>query len=85
MKKVYLVTVDQAYKGDILGNGYPRAFDSLEKAKAEFKRFVDDDKEYCNRDQWNIETDTDIDFEAYEEGCYTMNHTEAHILKLDVE
>lgn len=84
MKKVYLVTVDQAYQGDIIDNDYPRAFDSLEKAKAEFKRFVDDDRECCNRDQWNIDTDTDTDFEAYEEGYYTMNHTEAHALELDV-
>lgn len=84
MKKVYLVTVDQAYQGDIIDNNYPRAFDSLEKAKAEFKRFVDDDRECCKRDQWNIDTDTDTDFEAYEEGYYTMNHTEAHVLELDV-
>lgn len=29
-------------------------------------------------------SDTDTDFEAYEEGYYTMNHTEAHVLELDV-
>lgn len=80
--KVYIVTVEETYEGTVMTTEYPKAFSTIEKAKAEFKKFVDDDKEMD--EDWIIDDDADTHFEAHKEDCYTENHTEAFVIELDV-
>lgn len=80
--KVYVVTVEETYEGTVMSTEYPKAFSTIEKAKADFKKFVDDEKEMD--EDWIIDDDTDTHFEAYKEDDYTENHTEAFVIELDV-
>lgn len=82
--KVYVVTVNQVYQWEEMAVNYPKAFNTIDKAKAEFRKFVDDDRRYCERDGWKIEDDTDTHFLSYEDGDYVCNHTEVSIVELEV-
>ena len=42
-KIIYLLTVDQAYFDEVLSSDFPKAFDSLDKAKAQFRRVVNEE------------------------------------------
>lgn len=81
--KVYVMTVDQVCDDGVLDTIYPKVFSTLEKAKAEFKAFVADDKELDEKVGWKIEEDENS-FEAWEDGYYGGNHTSAKIHELEV-
>lgn len=83
--KVYVLTVEQVCDCEVFDNDYPRAFGSLDKAKAVFRSFVDDEIQFVERDGWIIDIDDEDEFEAYADGDYADNHTLAVIHELDVE
>lgn len=83
---VFLLIIDAVYNGEWYDSKYPLIFDTLEKAQAEFKRFVDDEKPKCENDGWIIEDNANDDeyFEAYEDGYFDMNHCIARIIEREV-
>lgn len=83
--KVFVVTLDQAYHGEVMDTNYPMAFDSLGKAKAELKSIVDDEYEEDKKQGWTFANENnDTYFEAWEDGYYTSNHTLAKVVELEV-
>lgn len=82
-KTVFVLMVRQVYDGELLRNDC-RVFADLDDAKQSMKKFVDDEKHYVKRDEWLVVTDDDILFEAYLEGDYNSNHTEAVITEKEV-
>lgn len=83
--KVYVVTVNQAYEDEVMDTNYPKAFDSLDKAKAELKKFADDDAEMDKKLGWIFaDENNDEYFEAWKDGEYTGNHTLAQVVELEV-
>ena len=72
-KVVYTLKIHQVCDYDELKNSV-EVFEKLEDAQKEFNEFIKDEKQYVDKDNWVIETDTDMDFEAYRYGEYTSNH-----------
>lgn len=79
--KVYVLSADQAVNWELVRPyGFPMVFANLEDAKREFKKYVDEEKEYFKEHphdsiEWVTEKDTDMEYEAYEDGNYDVNHT----------
>lgn len=77
-KVVYVLNIDQVFDFQTLKNDI-EVFESLEDAKEEFNKFVETERKNAEKDDWVIETDTELDFEAYEDGEYASNHSVASI------
>lgn len=52
---------------------------TLDDAKIIFAEYVSEERELAETNGWNIETDTDTQFEAYEDGYYAVAHTTLYI------
>lgn len=52
---------------------------SLEEAKEIFAKAVIDEKEYAEDNNWTIHEDSDVEFDAGEEGNYTEEHAHFYI------
>jgi hypothetical protein len=58
----------------VLGVGH-----SLEEAKVIFNNNIDEEKEYAKENGYEIYDDTDVVFDAGEEGYYSRSHTMMYI------
>lgn len=78
--KHYIIVLDWASDDDantcILGVRH-----SLEEALEVFKEHVEEEREFANDRNWCVETDTDLEFSAYEDGYYVSEHTRIHIVE----
>ena len=76
--KHYVVVLDWASNDDegvnILGVTH-----TLEEAKEIFAKQLVEEKELADEWGWEIETDTDTEFEAYESGYYAITHSKLYI------
>lgn len=81
--EVFIVEVDRVYRGNVLEYD-TKAYSTEEKAKKALKKFVDEDRKYCERDGWTVECDDDDYFLAHEDGNYLYNHVEAAVRLLEV-
>ena len=52
---------------------------SLEEAKESFNECIAEEKAYVEDKGWTIYEDSDVDFDAGEEGYYAANHTRLYI------
>lgn len=56
---------------------------SLEEAKEIFAKAVIDEKKYAKENGWEIFEDTDVCFDAGEEGFYATEHTHFYIQEVE--
>lgn len=56
---------------------------SLEEAKEIFAKAVVDEKKYAEENGWKIFTDTDVEFDAGEEGYYAAEHARFYIQEVN--
>lgn len=77
-KSIYVLNINQVYDCESLKNDI-EVFAKLEDAKKEFNKFVKEERKNAKNDDWVIETDTEFEFEAYEDGEYSTNHSVASI------
>lgn len=80
---VYVVHIRQVCDFEFLRDDC-EVFASLEDAQKMFKSFVEDERKYVERDEWEIESDDDTTFEAFVDGEYSSNHTYASIETLEI-
>lgn len=52
---------------------------TLDDARAIFAEHISEERELAENNGWNIETDTNDVFEAYEDGYYAASHTRLYI------
>ena len=81
MKKIYLVLNHAVCDLEDYGIG-TIAFEKEEDAKKFFTEQVEGEKDAIKDLDWVISQDTDTEFEAYENGNYTRNHTMCEIREL---
>lgn len=74
MEKIYIVVVHQVDNFVELALS-TKPFSSIDKAKEYFNSIVEDERNYVNKKGWEIETDTDTYFCAFEDGRYAENHS----------
>lgn len=72
-KSIYVLQINHVFDYDVLKNDC-EVFENIDDAKQELKKIVGNERKYIERDEWVIETDTDLDFEAYLDGEYSSNH-----------
>lgn len=84
MKKIYLVVSHAVCDLEDYGVG-TIAFEKEEDAKKYFDEQVEMEKAEIDGEGWIVSSDTDTEFEAYEEGDYTRNHTMCEIRELVIE
>lgn len=74
IEKIYIVVVHQVddFAELVLST---KPFLSSDKAKEYFNSIVEDERNYVNKKDWEIETDTDTCFCAFEDGKYSENHS----------
>lgn len=80
---VYVIIKDTRY--DYEGENDVQVFSSLEKAKKELQVMVKQYRKDAQNDEWVIETDDEMSFEAYEDGYECQNHYFFNITKLPVQ
>jgi len=51
-----------------------KIFRSEEAARKEFKEKAKHDRKYCCTSEWEVGTDDEDNFDAYEDGRYAQNH-----------
>lgn len=81
MKKIYLVVNHAVCDLEDYGVG-TIAFEKEKDAKNYFNEQVEYEKNEIDGLNWIISTDSDTEFEAYEDGNYTRNHTMCEIREL---
>ncbi len=81
--KVYVLTIEQVcdYSEIDLST---EVYYTHEDARAALKMWRDDEIETVEEDEWDIETDNEDQFLAYEEGSYSKNHSQAIISECEV-
>lgn len=84
MKKIYLVVNHAVCDLEDYGVG-TIAFEKEDDAKKYFDEQVEMEKAEIDGEGWIISSNTDTEFEAYEEGDYTRNHTMCEIRELVIE
>ena len=84
MKKIFLVINHAVCDLEDYGVG-TIAFEKEEDAKKYFNEQVAYEKDAIDGLDWIISSDTDTEFEAYEDGDYTRNHTMCEIRGLVIE
>jgi hypothetical protein len=84
MKKIFLVVCHAVCNLEDCGINII-AFEKKEDAKKYFNEQVEYEKDEINGLDWIISTDTDTEFEAYEDGDYTRKHTMCEIRELVIE
>lgn len=81
--EIYLLEISQVQNGADLEPD-PKAFRTEEEACQALKEFADDERKYVKGFGWKISADEYDHFQAYEEGYYCMNHSEAAVRLLEV-
>lgn len=84
MKKIYLVVSHAVCDLEDYDVG-TIAFEKEDDAKKYFDEQVEMEKAEIDGEGWIISSNTDTEFEAYEEGDYTRNHTMCEIRELVIE
>lgn len=84
MKKIYLVVSHAVNDYSDCGVG-TTAFNTREMAEKFFHEQVENEKSAIAGFDWVIGSDTNKEFEAYEEGYYAQNHTFIEIRELVIE
>lgn len=84
MKKIYLVINHAVYDYEDCGIS-TIAFDTRDKAEKFFKEQVAKEREEIKDMDWVVGVDTDDEFEAYEDGCYSQYNTWCKIRELVIE
>ena len=79
--KHYVVLCDWAISNDTIANGVDitGVAHSLEEAKEIFAKAVVDEKKYAEEHGWEIYEDSDVCFDAGEEGYYAAEHARFYI------
>lgn len=80
--KHYVVVLDWAIN-DAEGVAILGVTHTLDDARAIFSEHVVGERELAIDNGWNIETDTNDVFEAYEDGYYAASHTRLYIQGVD--
>lgn len=84
MKKIFLVISHAVCDLEDYGVG-TIPFEKEDDAKKYFNEQVAYEKDAIEGLDWIISQDTDTEFEAYEDGYYTRNHTMCEIRELTIE
>lgn len=84
MKSIYLVVRHAVFDYEDCGISI-RAFENEEDASKFFDKEVEREKEMISCSDWIVSSDKKGEFEAYEDGYYTKNHTILEIRILDIE
>ena len=74
----YVIVLDWA-GNDAEGVNILGVTHTLDEAKAIFANQVVIEKELAEEWGWEVETDTDVEFEAYENGYYAVTHSRLYI------
>lgn len=74
IEKIYIVVVHQVDHFVELELS-TKPFLSIDKAKEYFNSIIEDERNHANKEGWEIETDTDTCFCAFEDGRYAENHS----------
>lgn len=74
----YVVILDWA-GNDAEGVNILGVTHTLEEAKVIFAENITKEKEIAEQAGFEVETDTDVEFEAYESGYYAVAHTRLYI------
>lgn len=80
--KHYVIILDWATNDDSGVNIVGVAHD-MTKAKEIFASAIDDEREIAEDYGWHIEEDSDVYFEAYEDGYYSQAHTVLYIQEVE--
>ena len=83
MDKIYLVIQD--YVADLNTEFKVNAYKTIESAKAALKEAVKESKPMDKQNDFEVETDTDTEYEAYLDGYYIDNHSHIYIEEVKVE
>lgn len=62
-----------------------RLFNSLENAARFFGNVVDEERKIANDKEWVIEYDDIYNFEAYDNGYFTQNHSCVSLFEIPIE
>ena len=81
--KVYVLTIEQVWDYSEIDLS-TEVYYTSEDARAALKRWRDDEIETVKENEWDIETDNEDQFLAYEEGCFSKNHSQAIISEREV-
>ena len=77
--KVYVFFIEQVYETDLIRQDIS-VYASLSKAKEVFNKFVEDEKEFVEENDWvESEDNNSMNYEAYKDGYYCTNRTIAYI------
>ena len=80
--KHYVLTVDYATDGDA-GSDVLGIFHSPEAAKTEYDKQVATERENAENNNWTVEVDEDVLFEAHAEGDHANNHVCLYVQEED--
>lgn len=81
---IFLLTKHTVVNGEEITNEH-RAFNDKSNAQQALKEWVDDEINYINEDEWFVSKNTSDEFEAYEVGYYSTNHSIGYIEIIEVE
>lgn len=62
-----------------------RLFNNLEDAEKVFNNIVEEEREAAIDNELVIEYDDNRNFEAYEEGYYSRNHSNVNLFRIEIE
>ena len=77
----YIVMCDWAVSGSFIESGVDITgiTHSLEEAKEMFAQAVIDEKKYAEDNNWTVYIDSDVEFDAGEDGNYVQEHAHFYI------
>ena len=83
--KHYVILCDWAVDNGEMANGVDitAVTHTLDEAKAIFAEKVVDEKKYADEHGWKTYADTDVEFDAGEEGYYATEHTHFYIQEVE--
>lgn len=76
--KHYVVFLEWSTEGDN-GSNILGVVHSPEEAKKIFKETADEERKLAEENGWEIYEDTDVEFDAGEDGYYCSNHSRLYI------
>lgn len=77
--KTHIVNDCETFNDDV------RLFKYLEDAENVFNDIVEEERKIANDKEWVIEYDDNRNFEAYEDGYYTQNHSCVNLFEIKIE
>lgn len=84
--KMWVLRVDVVLEEETIRNDtYIFSYEDEENARRLFNSIVTDERAECIKNDWEITTYTDEEFESYEDGYYKTNHSVVHLALVDIE